>query len=88
MTHVMNQLSPTSELYSEALAEEERRVQIEKPTLGYQKHQEVMTIERPHKSHRRESMVVEFSDEDYAGVSLPHTDAIKVMLQVANHRIH
>jgi hypothetical protein len=54
----------------------------------YQKHQEVMTIERPHKSHRRESMVVEFSDEDYAGVSLPHTDAIKVMLQVANHRIH
>jgi hypothetical protein len=51
----------------------------------YQKHQEVMTIERPHKSHRRESMVVGFSDEDYAGVSLPHTDAIVVTLQVANH---
>jgi hypothetical protein len=54
----------------------------------YQKHREVMTIERPHKSHRKESMVVGFSDEDYAGVSLPHTDAIVVTLQVANHRIH
>jgi hypothetical protein len=47
-----------------------------------------MTIERPRKSHRRESMVVGFSDEDYAGISLPHTDAIVVTLQVANHRIH
>jgi hypothetical protein len=47
-----------------------------------------MTIERPHKSHRRESMVVGFLDEDYAGVSLPHTDVIVVTLQVANHRIH
>jgi hypothetical protein len=54
----------------------------------YQKHREVMTIERPHKSHRRESMMVGFSDEDYVGVSLPHTDAIVVTLQVANHRIH
>jgi hypothetical protein len=54
----------------------------------YQRHQEVMTIERPHKSHRKDSMVVGFSDEDYAGVSLPHTDAIVVTLQVANHRIH
>jgi hypothetical protein len=54
----------------------------------YQKHHEVMTIERPHKSHRRESMVVGFSDEDYAGVSLPQTNAIVVTLQVANHRIH
>jgi hypothetical protein len=33
-------------------------------------------------------MVVGFSDEDYAGVLLPHTDAIMVTLQVANHRIH
>jgi hypothetical protein len=47
-----------------------------------------MTIERPHKSHRKESMVVGFSDEDYEGISLPHTDAIVVTLQVANHRIH
>ncbi|XP_062164913.1 uncharacterized protein LOC133871486 [Alnus glutinosa] len=54
----------------------------------HQKYQEIMTVERPRKSHRRESMVVGFSDEDYAGVSLPHTDAIVVTLQVANHRIH
>lgn len=47
-----------------------------------------MTVERPHKSHRRESVVVGFTDEDYAGISLPHTDAIVVTLQVANHRIH
>jgi hypothetical protein len=33
-------------------------------------------------------MVVGFSDEDYAGVLLPHTNAIVVTLQVANHRIH
>jgi hypothetical protein len=46
-----------------------------------------MIVERPHKSYRRESMVVGFSDEDYAGVSLPYTDAIVVTLQVANHRI-
>jgi hypothetical protein len=47
-----------------------------------------MAIERPHKSHRKESLVVGFSDEDYAGVSLPHTDALVVTLQVANKRIH
>jgi hypothetical protein len=33
-------------------------------------------------------MVVGFSEEDYAGVLLPHTDSIVVTLQVANHRIH
>jgi len=32
-------------------------------------------------------MVMGFSDEDYAGVLLPHTDAIVVTLQVANHRM-
>jgi hypothetical protein len=51
----------------------------------HQKYQEIMIVERPHKSHRRESIMVGFSDEDYAGVSLPHTDAIMVTLQVANH---
>jgi hypothetical protein len=32
-----------------------------------------------------ESLVVEFSDKDYAGVSHPHIDALVVTLQVANH---
>jgi hypothetical protein len=53
----------------------------------HQKYQEIMTVMRPHKSHLRESMVVGFSDEDYAGVSLLRTDAIVVTLQVANHRL-
>ncbi|XP_062162026.1 uncharacterized protein LOC133869069 [Alnus glutinosa] len=54
----------------------------------HKKYQEIMTVERPNKSHLRESIMVGFSDEDYAGVSLPHTYAIVVTLQVANHRIH
>jgi hypothetical protein len=32
--------------------------------------------------------VIAFSDEDYAGVSLPHTDALVVTLAIANHKIH
>ncbi|XP_062166959.1 uncharacterized protein LOC133873245 [Alnus glutinosa] len=32
--------------------------------------------------------VVGFLDEDYARVSLPHIDALVIMLQVANHIIH
>jgi hypothetical protein len=31
---------------------------------------------------------VEFLDEDYVGVSLPHTNALVITLQVANHIIH
>jgi hypothetical protein len=33
-------------------------------------------------------LVVGFSDDDYAEVSLPHTDALVITLHVANHRIH
>jgi hypothetical protein len=32
--------------------------------------------------------VIGFSDDDYAGVSLPHTDALVLSLAVANHKIH
>jgi hypothetical protein len=32
-------------------------------------------------------MVVGFSDEDYAGVSLPHTDALLVSLTIANFQL-
>jgi hypothetical protein len=32
-------------------------------------------------------MIVGFSDEDYARVSLPHTDALVVLLTIANHQI-
>jgi hypothetical protein len=34
VTHGMNRSSPTSEPYSEALAEEEKRARIGRPTLG------------------------------------------------------
>jgi hypothetical protein len=30
-------------------------------------------------------MIVGFSEDDYAGVSLPHTDALVVSLTIANH---
>jgi hypothetical protein len=32
--------------------------------------------------------VLGFSYDDYAGVSLPHTDALVVTLAIANHKIH
>lgn len=31
---------------------------------------------------------ISFSDEDYEGVLLPHTDALVVTLAIANHKIH
>jgi hypothetical protein len=47
-----------------------------------------MMVERPRKSHRKESLVVEFSDDDYARVLFPYTNALVVTLQLANHRNH
>jgi len=32
--------------------------------------------------------VLGFSDDDYAGVSLPNTDALVVTLAIADHKIH
>jgi hypothetical protein len=32
--------------------------------------------------------VIGFLDDDYAGVSLPHTDALVLSLAIANHKIH
>jgi hypothetical protein len=42
----------------------------------------------PHKSMKKKTSVVGFSDADYVGVSLPHTNALVINLQVANHLIH
>ena len=33
-------------------------------------------------------MVIGFSNEDYAGVLLLHTDALVVTLTIANHNVH
>jgi hypothetical protein len=45
-------------------------------------------IDRPRKSLKKEVPVLGFLDKDYVGVSLPHTNALVVTLQVANHLIH
>lgn len=46
------------------------------------------SVQKPPKSQKRDAQVVGFSDDDYAGVSLPHTDAQMLSLAIANHRIH
>jgi hypothetical protein len=49
---------------------------------------EVFAVQRPSKMRRYEKIVIGFSNNDYAGVLLPHTDALVVMLAIANHRMH
>ncbi|XP_062147680.1 uncharacterized protein LOC133856606 [Alnus glutinosa] len=49
---------------------------------------EVYSVQKPPKSRKRETQVIGFSDDDYAGVSLPHTDAFFFSLAIANHKIH
>ncbi|XP_059439812.1 uncharacterized protein LOC132172342 [Corylus avellana] len=50
--------------------------------------QEVWAVERPMKVQKKESLMIGFSDEDYEGISFPHTDALVVTLAVANHNMH
>jgi hypothetical protein len=42
-------------------------------------------VQKPPKSRKCDLVVVGFSDEDFARVSLPHTDALVVSLTIANH---
>jgi hypothetical protein len=35
-----------------------------------------------------ENQIIGFSDVDYAGVSVPHTDDLVLTLAIANHMIH
>jgi hypothetical protein len=37
---------------------------------------------------RCEKTIIGFFEDDYAGVLLPHTDALVVTLIIANHKIH
>jgi hypothetical protein len=39
-------------------------------------------------STKCETQIIGFSDNNYVGVSLPHTDALVLSLAIANHRIH
>jgi hypothetical protein len=49
---------------------------------------EIYSIQRPPKMRRHENQVIGFSNEDFAGISLPHSDALVVTLAIANHNIH
>jgi hypothetical protein len=44
------------------------------------------SVQKPPKSQKCNPMVVGFSDDDYVGVSLPHTDALVVTLTIANYQ--
>jgi hypothetical protein len=43
---------------------------------------------QPMKVQKKESMLIWFSDEDYEGISFPHTDALVITLTVVNHNTH
>jgi hypothetical protein len=47
---------------------------------------EVYSVQKPPKSQKYNPLIVGFSDDDYAGVSLPRTDALVVTLTVANYQ--
>jgi hypothetical protein len=47
---------------------------------------EVYSVQKPPKSRKYNPMIIGFSDDDYAGVSLPHTDALVVTLTIANYQ--
>jgi hypothetical protein len=49
---------------------------------------EVCSVQKPSKSQKRDAQVIGFSDNDYAGVSLPHTNALVLSLAITNHKIH
>jgi len=47
----------------------------------------VYSVQKPPKARRCNPVVVGFSDEDCAGVSLPHTDTLVVSLTIANFQL-
>jgi hypothetical protein len=49
---------------------------------------EIYSAQRPPKMRKYEDLLIGFSNEDFAGVSLPHSDALVVTLAIANHKIH
>jgi hypothetical protein len=47
---------------------------------------EVYSVKKPPKSRKYNPLIIGFSDDDYAVVSLPHTDALVVTLTIANYQ--
>jgi hypothetical protein len=50
--------------------------------------EEVYQVERPHKVQKKDVATISFSDKDVEGVSMPHDDALVVIMTIANHTIH
>ncbi|XP_059441915.1 uncharacterized protein LOC132174241 [Corylus avellana] len=50
--------------------------------------EQVLFLERPAKTLKREPMVLSFTDEDGNRVMMPHNDALVVTVTVANHLLH
>jgi len=48
----------------------------------------VYAVQRLPKTRKCEKLITIFSDEDYEGIYLPHTDALMVTLAIVNHKIH
>ncbi|XP_062167045.1 uncharacterized protein LOC133873343 [Alnus glutinosa] len=48
----------------------------------------IYSVARPVKTTNREKLAITFSDEDYEGVYLPHSNALVVTMVIANHKIH
>jgi hypothetical protein len=48
----------------------------------------IYSVQKPPKTRKYEDLLIGFSNEDFVGVSLPHSDALVVTLAIANHKIH
>jgi hypothetical protein len=48
---------------------------------------EIYSVQRPPKMRKYEDLLIGFSNEDFVGVSLPYSDALVVILAIANHKI-
>jgi hypothetical protein len=44
-------------------------------------------VQKPPKSTKCETQIIGFSDDEYAGLSIPHIDVLVLSLANANHRI-
>lgn len=49
---------------------------------------EIYSVQRPPKMRKYVDLLIGFSNEDFVGVSLPHSDALVGTLAIANHKIH
>jgi len=58
-----------------------------KANAGQMRNFEVYSVQKSPKLTKCETQIIEFSDDDYAGVSIPHTDTLVLTLDIANDKI-